>query len=252
MSAEGRAEMRRIAERMFADYLQLIEERHSTVATVPQLRAALDAYLGSPGFKVVLSKAHGRLLEAAALELLRQKRREPFPRLVVHPLAVAFSDERLSRDLLPGYFSFLHLVLGDAQDKMAAQCLDILSELRDHDPLGFSWDHFYEDPRAKLILWSVLARIAETFRRFDARRDWFIGLMQNRPHSVSLGPHAFQPLPRSDGETKAFGAEEFAILFDVLFSPLRDLRPADLAAFQRSFGGAPEDVFGHLFANLAA
>ncbi len=254
MSAEGRAEMRQIAERMFSAYLRQVEERHSGAVTIPQLRSVLATYFASPAFHTVLHQAHGRLLQAAALELLRQQRGDPFQRMVVHPLAEAFQDGRLARDLLPSYFSFLHLVLGDARDKFTAQCADILAELRDPDPLGFSWDSFYEDPRTKLILWSVLVRIAETFRRFEVRREWFIGLMQNRPHSVSLGSHAFQPRPRSDDgrEAKQFDTEEFAILFGALFSPLRQLPPRDQATFQRSFGAMPDEVLGHLFANLDA
>lgn len=255
MSAEGRAEIHRLAEDMLRALLHLVQERHgASPLTVPQLRADIEAFARSPAFARLLQDAHGHLIGLAGEELLRQRRGDPFQRLMIHPLTDVFESGQLSRDILPNYFSFLHLVLGDAREDLALHCRDILSALKGSDDLAFSWDSFYDDPRAKQILWTVLVRIAETFRRFDARRDWFIGLMQNRPQAVSLGSHMFQPLPRHEDGSRIihpFGLEHFHVLFSRLFAPLRRLSASDRRAFETTFGVSPEDAIGHIFANLA-
>jgi hypothetical protein len=166
-------------------------------------------------------------------------------------LSRLFADDRLSRDILDNYFSFLHLVLGDTRDALTERCMAIVAELKEPDPLDFSWDGFYDDPRSKVILWTVLARIAESFRRFDARRDWFIGLMQHRSQAISLGPNAFVPRHLTE-EPHPFGVEEFKLMFGSLFGPVRTLPRLDALAFERHFGVAPEPLFGPLLAELEA
>ena len=199
----------------------------------------------------LLSQSHQRLLEAAEMELIRQRRGDPFQRLLAHPLSGLFAEGRLSRDVLVNYFSFLHLVLGDARDALTERCVAVVAELKEPDALDFSWDIFYDEPRSKIILWTVLARIAESFRRFDARRDWFIALMQHRSQAISLGPNAFVPRHPSD-DPQAFGDEQFKLMFAALFGPLRDLSRQDSLAFERHFAVAPERLFGPLLNELDA
>jgi hypothetical protein len=244
--------MTQIAARILGDFLRMVDERHrDSPVQASQLRALQQTYLASAQFAAVLHQAHSRLLDAAAHELLRQKRSDPFHRLLVHPFTEVLEDGRLSRDLLVNYFSLLHLVLGDARDRLSDQCSAILDELRDPDALAFSWDSFYQDSRAKQVLWQVLVRIAESFRRFELRREWFIGLMQNRPQAVSLGTSAFLPRHMSE-PSQQFGVAEFNLMFGRLYAPLRDLSGAEAAAFERQFGASPEQLLGSFFAELEA
>lgn len=253
MSAEGRAEIRQIAEKMIHAFLRSAEERHGgKPVTIGDLRAGLRDFASSPGFSALMKEAHVKLLEAGAAELLRQQRGDPFQRLLVHPLTEEFEKGTLSRDILPSFYSFLHLVLGDEKDAQTAVCVELMAALRDPDPLMFSWDDFYDHPRAKTALWSVLLRIAEAFKRFDARRDWFIGLMQNRPQALSLGSLAFVPRPHGDDGHPPFGGAEFNLLFAALYRPLRHLRGADLELFSKLAGGAPEMVLTRFFGDLEA
>ncbi len=251
MSAEGRAEMRQIAERLFSAFLRWIEEHNGgRPANVAQIQAMAKDFMAGAPFNVLMRQAHARLLEAAAVELIRHQRKDPFQRLLTHPMTEAFESGELSRSILPNYFSFLHLVLGDAREKLTATCIDILARLRGSDPLDFSWDSFYEDAVAKEILWGVLVRIAETFKRFEVRRDWFIALMQNQPQSVSLGPNAFVPRHHGD-EPVPFGTEQFRIMFSCLFEPLRRLSAAERVRFQQAYGAPPEQLLASLYTNLA-
>jgi hypothetical protein len=250
MSLEGRVSMRRIVERILDAYLHQVEGRASRGAVDgPLLRAEMQGFLASPDLGRILAEAHHQLLEASRKELIRQQRGDPFNRLVTHPMTEALCDGRLSRDSLGNYFSFLHLVLGDARDVLAMRCAEVLEELRRPDPLVFSWDHFYDDPRSRQVLWTVLIRVSESFKRFDLRRDWFISLMQNRPQAVSIGPNAFVPRP-SHEETHSFGLEEFNTMFVALFGQMRHLSPGETRAFERDFGVAPEKAFGPLLLAL--
>ncbi|MDR3439247.1 hypothetical protein [Telmatospirillum sp.] len=253
MSANGRAALRQMVESLLFKYLRQVEDQsRGGPLDSRQLHQSAQAFLASPQLGRILADAHRDLLDAAEKELVRQKRGDPFYRLLTHPLTEPLNDGRLSRDMLVNYFSFLHLVLGDARDVLARRCAELLAEHRDPDPLAFSWDSFYNDPDAKLVLWAVLIRIAESFRRFDARREWFIGLMQNRPQAVSIASNAF--LPRHSGtavdDPSSFGVTEFNVMFSCLFGGLRRLSPTDLAAFEKDFGTTPERAFAHLFTAL--
>jgi len=174
----------------------------------------------------------------------------------VHPLSAAFQDGLLSRDILPNYFSFIHLVMGDQMTALAARCIEICAELQREQATGHAWDAFYDDPRAEQVMWTVLVRISESFRRFDARRDWFIGLMQYTPQAVSIANNAFLPLhPHAghgapDKPRPPFALAEFNILFAALFAPLRQLSAIQQRRFEHDFGVPAERVFGPLLSHL--
>ena len=242
------ATLRRTVEQVLEAYIRMIELQYGTSAISSQtLREAVQAFAVSPAFSTSVEAVRA----SAELELLQRKRGNAFHRLLCHPLTESFVAGELSCDMLPNYFSFLQLVLGDTAANQATRCGEIWSELRKDAGGGFPWDDFYDDSRAKQIFWHVLSRIAETFRRFDARRDWFITLMQNRPQALSLSSNTFLPRQGED-ESSPFGAEEFNILFACLFGPIRRLDDADLAAFKKQFGVPPDKFFAQLFAELTA
>ncbi len=101
----------------------------------------------------------------------------------------------------------------------------------------FTWDVFYEDPQAQLILWNALARIAESFKRFDARRGLVYRPDAESPARVSLGANAFIPFSHAHTveEAHPFGLHQFAALFRCLFEPLRHLSEADKTGFPARF-----------------
>ena len=256
--SDGRAELRKIVLHAVESFIGAVERQHGGTPVGPQqLRALSNSLAGMPSFAASVDVQYGQIVGVVARELLRQKRTDPFQRLVVHPLSRTFQDGLLSRDILPNYFSFIHLVMGEQMTALAARSIEICAELqRDHAP-GHAWDAFYDDPRSEQVMWTVLVRISESFRRFDARRDWFIGLMQYTPQAVSVANNAFLPLNHAghgapDKPRPPFGPAEFNILFAALFAPLRQLSATQQRRFEHDFGVPAERVFDPLLGHLDA
>lgn len=233
---KGREELNRFAQSIIGAFLVSGEEAKT--------------FLASGRCAELVNQFLGTLTHAVASEMAQERRSDPFRRLMVHPLTEILKAGGLSRTLLPSYFNFLHLVLGDdGQAEFTRKCQDILDEVKD-DP-HFTWDFFYDDPRTRAVFWAVLIRIAEAFKRFEPRRDWFVGLMQNRPHAVSVAANAFIPLAHTEEEGKApFGVAEFNLMFTALYRPLLTMAAADDAAFTRQFGAPPARLIAPLVEKL--
>ena len=241
MTHQGREELQKFAQTILGAFMVSIRRE--------DLAEEAKAFLASDRCTELTNQFLGALVHAVAAEMTQERRGDSFHRLMVHPLTELLESEALSRTLLPNYFNFLHLVLGDQQDVLAGQCAEILAELR-QDP-HFTWDFFYDDPRAKAVLWGVLMRIAETFKRFEPRRDWFISLMQNRMHAVSIAPNAFVPLAHQEEDNKVtFGKPQFDLLFGALFRPLLRLSGPDDSAFARLLGAPPARLVAPLVEKL--
>lgn len=241
MSHQGRDELQKFAQTVLGAFL--VSARREDMAEEAK------AFLASDRCAELTNQFLGALVHAVATEMTQERRGDSFRRLLVHPLTELLESEALSRTLLPNYFNFLHLVLGDQQDALARQCEEILADVR-QDP-HFTWDFFYDDPRAKAVLWGVLMRIAEAFKRFEPRRDWFIGLMQNRMHAVSIASNAFVPMAHSEEDNKVtFDKPQFDLLFGALYRPLLRLSGDDNASFLRLFGASPARLVGPLVEKL--
>ncbi len=235
------------------------------------LQAAETAYSGKPlskdtlhdiveGLKIsgqfdeFYRRAYRELMEVVDEEKLEQRRQNAFGRLMVHPLTELFHKDILDRDILPNVFSFFHLVLGDEAETYGERCTERVRELRERLGDEFSWDAFYDDPAAKIVLWHTLVRIANSFKRWDVRKDWFMKLMQYTPSTVSLGQSAFVVREHAPGhdEPRVFGNHHFCAFFQALFSPLTDMDKADEARFRAEFGTDPHHLIGQFLVHLAA
>lgn len=241
MSDKGRQELHRFAQMLIGSFL--------VAARQEGLVEEAKSFLASDRCAALVDQVVGSLTHMASSLMAQERRADPFRRLLVHPLTGQLEAGGISRALLPNYFNFLHLVLGDLQDALTRQCEEIIEDVR-KDP-HFTWDFFYDDPRAKAVLWGVLMRIVEAFKRFEPRRDWFIGLMQNRMHAVSIASNAFVPLAHSEEDNKVtFDKTQFDLLFGALFRPLLRLSAQDDAAFIRQFGAPPARLIKPLVEKL--
>jgi len=251
MTDWGRDDLRRFVSHVLDAFVEALDREHGgKVVSVDELQKVARALERSTALDASTDATYRRVIDAVARELIRNRRRQPFKRLMVHPLSDLLQQGALDRDVLANYFNFLHLVLGDETEALARLCVTICKDERHED--GVDWDAFYADERAKYVAWTALVRIAASFRRFDARRDWFISLMQNRQTSMSLASNAFIPLPVDDEpeEPHPFDVEQFNLMFAALYGPLRHLSIEDEAHFVEAIGDKPENVFGEIWANL--
>lgn len=245
--------------------------RTTNVVLDALLQAAETAYRGKPlsretlhdiveGLKISAQfdpfyhHAYRELMEVVDEEKLEQRRQNAFGRLMVHPMSELFHKDILSRDILPNVFSFFHLVLGDEAEIYGERCLQRVQELREDLAENFTWDALYNDPEAKKVMWYTLVRIANSFKRWDVRKDWFMKLMQYTPNTVSLGQSAFvvREHPNGHDEPRVFTNHHFCAFFQALFSPLTDMDKIDEAAFRKEFGVDPHHLIGQFLVHLAA
>lgn len=207
----------------------------------------------SKAFDDFYQRSYSDLVAQATNAEFDSRRTNAFGRLILRPLDPLFEAGRLDRALIPNLFNFLHMALGEEADAHAIRCRDLLAALREEKGIAFSWEAFYSDPEIKEIFWRVLLRIAESFRRFDLRRDWFIKLMQHRQNTVSLASNAFYAIDHDPAaEPIAFEEDQFALLFHAWFDPLEDLTPPEALAFRRSLGKGPQELIGPFLTRLAA
>jgi hypothetical protein len=249
----GPRQIRDTANELLEAFIRAIEQTHAGKPVSPaELRRIADALKASADLDHLFERAYDELQSHAlahALAVERDAQRvEMFHRVVTHPLDELLDNEVVARDALPNFFNFLRLVLGDEVDAFQARCVEAHDEIKATAGDTFTWDMLYADPRAKLVLYEVLARIAEAFKRFDARREWFIGLMQYAPTTIGLASNVFVPNPKA--KTWSFGPEEFAQMFRHLFKPVQSMSDADKKLFTDKLGRTPEDAFAALFRQI--
>lgn len=251
MSSRGASQIRQTANTLLDAFIAAVEKGFGENRPSPaDLRRVAAALKESPDLEPVYERAFAELQNGVLSQANEAQRVEVFHRLMTRPLDPLLDSEALSRDALPNFFNFLRLVLGEEVDALQARCVEIHDELKAAQGEAFTWDSYYADPRAKAALYRVLARIAETFRRFEPRREWFIGIMQYTPASIGITSTVF--MTNRNRESYLFGVDEFTAMFRHLFTPVKDLAGEDRALFERELGTTPEAAFGPLFKDLGA
>ena len=214
------------------------EARGGTVSKT-QLAEIFERFMASPDYLPFYDDAYQDLAAEVPGSTVDCRRVDAFGRLLVQPLIGLFESEAFEREILPNFFSFLHLVLGDDEDRFGEECRAIVDQIRQDAKDRFAWDMYYQDPRSIRIYWRVLVRIASLFRRWDLRKEWFLKLMQYTPSTASLGPMAFQvrePGAHNAAAPMVFGEAEFRRLFAALFDGFARMTAAEHAAFRDEFG----------------
>lgn len=237
------------------DALLMAAERafHGGPVTMHGLHDIVAGLKTSLQFDDFYQRAYGEVVATVEHDETECKRTNAFGRLVVHQLSELLEDGTLDRALLPNVFSFLHLMLGDDAQSYGDRCVEILGDLKSDLGDDFTWDAFYDEPAAKLVLWHTLTRIAGSFKRWDLRKDWFIKLMQYTPTTVSLGQSAFvvREVDHTE-EPRVFGNREFCAFFTALFAPLTQIESEDEKAFRKEFGTDPHHLIGQFLVHLAS
>lgn len=249
MTNRGPRQLRETANTLLDAFIRAVENAGAGgKLSLADLARVAEGLKASPELEPVYERAYAEIAAGVLQESQDAQRVEVFHRLMTHPLDPLLDSGDLSRDALPNFFNFLRLVLGEEVDTLQQRCVEVHDDLRAKFGDAFTWDMFYTDDRAKLILYRVLARVAETFKRFDPRRDWFISVMQYTPASIGVAHNVF--VPNKGRETYTFGEAEFKRMFRHLFAPVKKMGEADRALFERELGTTPDATFAALLREL--
>jgi hypothetical protein len=253
MGARGPRHLRKTTNVVLDALVTAVEQAgHGQPLGMSALLGIVAGLKVSASFDDFYHRSYREMMDIVESEKREQRRTNAFGRLVIHPLSPLFEAESLDRALVSNIFSFLHLVLGDEAEVYSKRCNDIIQALKDDSGDEFTWDQFYDDSEAKLVLWHTLIHISASFRRYELRKDWFIKLMQYRPSTVSLASNAFVTRDHDPNEEPlVFGEREFCMFFHALFDPLTELPPKDDAAFRKEFGSDPHHLIGGFLVNLS-
>ena len=115
---KGREELHRFAQSVIGAFLLSAKQEG--------LSEEAKTFLASARCAELVNQFLATLTHAVASEMAQERRTDPFRRLMLHPLTEVLEAGAISRILLPNYFNFLHLVLGDdGQAEMTSQCEEI-------------------------------------------------------------------------------------------------------------------------------
>ncbi len=207
----------------------------------------IDALKQSPWFDGLASRAL-MALEAELPHTERDRRKDLFQRVMVHPLEPLLESGAIDRRYLSNYFAFYRHLLGDDRDELQIECDTAAEEILVHGP-DRDWKAFYQDPRIQGVYFKVLARIAKSFARFDLRRQWFIDLMSYDPATEAVSAHVYIPSKEHEA-LPPFSGQQFRLLFHALFAPARHPTADQRAIIEDRLKMTPEQAFGRFLNTL--
>lgn len=182
------------------------------------------------------------------------QRKDTFGRIVVEPIVELLDQPTgLERKRLGQFLAAVRMMVGEEiHEELRTEAAKIAAPHRDVEGI-VNWENFHADPATGQILERVLVSIANSFRRFDARRDWFLVVMNANPSAVSTGSTAFVPLKPEDRAQFAFTESHMARVLEALFASVRrDTFASDrLRTFSKRWNASPEKIFGPLFLEVA-
>ncbi len=186
----------------------------------------------------------------------RQRRIDMFSRVVVEPFCHLFDepDSGITRQVLTQFRAAVRMILGDPViEELTEICNEVAVE--NGLPLGGDeeWAVYYKDQRTIDVRNRVLIAIAASFKRFDARLEWFLTLMSTDHESISLGSRAFIPHVRDHENPSSFHRRQFYTLFTALYAPVSLDRFDDTrtAEFTRKFDITPIEAFGPFLVEIS-
>lgn len=196
-------------------------------------------------YETALKRCH-ELLEAAEL---RAQRKDLACRVVVQPFRHLFDDPEsdITRYILVQFRAALKMILGEPTlDALQAACREVADELGVDAGGDEEWYAFYDDARCRAVVEQILVAIAESFKRFDTRLEWFLTLMNTDHATESLGSRAFVQRERDTENPVNFRRLHFHLLFSALFAGIHpgDYNSAETVQFNGRHGRTPEEAFG--------
>lgn len=204
------------------NFVTVLERASSngTIAMEQVHRLAL-AFLKAQGpMAELFARSENACRQGFAEADMARKRQDHFGRLVAHPFATLFdhAGNGLERRHLVPFFIAIKMILGDEMHADLRTRAKLIAETHRGEDGAIHWDGFHADRRAVLILDRVRLALAKSFKRFEARKDWFLLVMNQNPASVSLASNAFVAKTAEERDTPKFTERHMMLMLDALFA----------------------------------
>ena len=201
----------------------------------------------------VLSHAQGPLLrhfenadqDCAAQFSLEQEARQRanyLGRIVVKTFSHLLGDSGtgIDRKHLQPFLGAVEMVLGEVRyTELQDRCKAIIDTIPRKGRL-IPWDEFFLHPEALIVLEEIQISLARTFANFEARKDWFLIVMNSTHADQSASSQTRKPLD--------FGESQLVSLLSGVFASVRPSEMTDQAKteFLSRRGVSVEATFGPL------
>ena len=188
---------------------------------------------------------------------LEDMRKEVLGRVIVRTFSfmLDYASSGISRSQLPQFFLAIKMIVGvDMYEALEADCREIIAaypKINGRVP----WDDFYNDERILYILEQVQVSVARSFKKFEARMDWFLLVMNSSCDDISISSNVFlgNVGPIKKEKRGQFGR---AHLFRILKAFFSNRHPANMkeeerAGFQERWGVSVDKIFAPIFVELS-
>ncbi|MBR9972347.1 hypothetical protein [Magnetospirillum sulfuroxidans] len=216
-------------------FLTVLERASSNGSiSMDQVQRLAAAFLKAEGpMAELFARSENSCRDGFAEADLERKRQDHFGRLIARPFAPMFlqGNHGLERRHLPQFFIAVKMILGDEAYADMRSRAKLIAETHRGEGGAITWESFHADRRAILILDRVRLYVAKSFSRFEARKDWFLLVMNQAHNSVSLASNAFVAKAPEDRSLPQFTELHMLRLFEALFE---DCDPKTLNAERKA------------------
>jgi hypothetical protein len=244
---------------VFDALFRLVEEKSVDGYSIrlAELRTIIECVARPAGpFETFYSHREKNCLGAAKAVELDRRRTNALVRILLQPVEGLFEDPAVDipRALLPQLVNALHLMLGaELSEQLQSRAAALAaSHRRPHQ--ATDWQAVFDSDEGRVIAQEALVSIAGRFRRFDARKDWVMLLLNTNPAARAVTSSAFVVRdPEERFRQRPVSDTQFSALIQALFSRVHPSKFDEAAEseFLRRFGQSPDAVFGPLFVELA-
>lgn len=186
------------------------------------------------------------------LNMFNNKRTNYVGRIVIKTFEHLLEQPNsIKRKHIKPFINTLQLILGDENfNTFQTQCTAIMNSIDTNN----SWVEFYQNTEVLLILEKIQIIFAQTFKRFDARKNWFMIVMNNNPNTISISSNGFiSSDEHSTKESQDFSEIHFNQIMKALFMnvyPSKITHQYEIEFFKR-WNRTPQEVFGPLIVELS-
>lgn len=148
-----------------------------------------------------------------------------FEHKLINPDETPKDDSQLSRAVLPGFFTVLHILLGRSLIEQYQEMTKEIIKRTNGSLDNIDWDKIYGDKSAQHVTLDALVALALHMENIDESAEWFVDLVNDNSNSAEkISPEALVDLKLTQGT--------FQGLLKDLFSELKEFLSTETGRLQ--------------------